>query len=140
MSTRAEKAAFAQRLQIALDQFVLKATPNPNIKTIKGATDLARQFNLRHHRAEGITAQAAHKWLKGQVIPTGDKIKTLAKWLDVSEYWLRYGSPPETELLKKRLMPSFSALKLVEKIEVLSMYQRYLIEELVKQFDKHVPC
>ncbi len=140
MSTRAEKTAFAQRLQIALDQLVLKATPNPNVKTIKGATDLARQFNLRHHGAAGITVQAAHKWLKGQVIPTNDKIKTLAEWLGVGEYWLHYGPLPEAEALKAKLMPSLSTLKLVEEIEILPVYQRYLIEELVKQFDKHTSC
>ncbi len=59
------------------------------IHYVKSITDLARQFNLRHTIA--ITPQTAHKWLTGQVIPTNDKVTTLAKWLGVTEHWLHMG-------------------------------------------------
>jgi hypothetical protein len=31
------------------------------------------------------------KWLNGEAIPAGDKIRTLAKWLKASPHWLHYG-------------------------------------------------
>ena len=130
MPTKEEKAAFAQRLRMALSQF---AASNPNTKAIKGATDLARQFNLKHGGEIGISAQSAHKWLTGQMIPTANKIKTLAEWLGVTEHWLHYGLPPATKSKVNRLL-SLPTLRLVEEIEKLPPHQRYLIEELIKQF------
>ncbi len=83
MQTTQEKAAFSERLKSALRN---------SDRPVKGATDLARLFNLQHQI--GISVQAAHKWLNGLVIPTDDRIATLAKWLNVSEHWLHYGPPP----------------------------------------------
>lgn len=34
---------------------------------------------------------AARKWLKGEAIPTQDKIHILARWIGVSPQWLRFG-------------------------------------------------
>ncbi len=136
MSTQEEKSAFARRLQIALNRL---AAPNHNVKVVKGATDLARQFNLRYSGEIGISTQAAHKWLTGKVIPTNDKIKTLAEWLGVTEHWLHYGAPPksiaakswQTEKIKYPL--SSQTLKLIKEIEALSEHQRYLVENMVVQ-------
>src|SRR5260221_9910898 len=85
MPTAQEKAAFAQRLQLALNRL-----PKP----VKGPTQLANQFNLRHRGDTPVSPQTAHKWLSGRTIPTADKIKTLAEWLHVNEHWLHYGPAP----------------------------------------------
>ncbi len=142
MPTKGEKAAFTQRLQITLNQF---AALHPNLKAIKGGTDLARQFNLKHTGNSGVTPQATHKWLTGQVIPTTDKINTLAEWLGVTAHWLHYGPPPARPIIKRhqaekiKYPPSPQALKLIEEIEALPAHQRYLIEELVRQFLGNLP-
>jgi len=130
MPTQEEKAAFAQRLALAL-----RRSPEP----VNGATELALRFNLRH-RGTAISPQTAHKWLTGRTIPTHDKLVTLAAWLDVSAHWLHYGPPPATRLetgekAKPYITgkPSAEAVRLAGKIQGLSTHQRYLVEELVDQ-------
>lgn len=131
-----EKAAFAQRLRLAL---------NRSAKPIKGATDLARLFNLKHPGSMGVSVQTAHKWLTGRTMPTTSKITTLAVWLGVSEHWLHYGPPPETDLAHARTAsdraykPVLETLTLVRRIEALPETQRYLVEELVAQFYGKLP-
>ncbi len=133
MPTQEEKAAFARRLKMALNRFVAL---NCGAKAVKGATDLARQFNLRHSGTTetGITPQTAHKWLTGRVIPTNDKIKTLAEWLGVTEHWLHYGPPPKTQSLEIKAPLSVEVANLIERIRALSPPQRALVEELITQF------
>lgn len=130
------KAEFAERLKFALRR---------SSTLVKGATDLARLFNLRHHTASdtdtGISVQSTHKWLTGRSIPKPDKIETLATWLDVSAHWLHYGSPPadpfknqDEEDKPLKYSPSPEALTLAKKIDTLPEHQKYLIAELVTQF------
>src|SRR3979490_1834616 len=80
MSVAEEKGDFSRRLKDALRKARLDAGP----------TRFAREFNLRHH-GEPVTAQTARKWLYGGALPTQDKLRTLAQWLEVSPHWLRYG-------------------------------------------------
>lgn len=56
----------------------------------RGPTGIAREFNLRHQGAP-VTAQAVRKWLLGESLPSQDKIRTLASWLEISPHWLRFG-------------------------------------------------
>lgn len=130
MPSDIEKLSFSLRLRAALD----------NGAKVKGATDLAREFNLQHREGEGVSVQSAHKWLSGKSIPTPDKLATLARWLNVTEHWLHYGPPPEpVSTLEGREAPigyprSHESLTLARKIELLSPRQRLLVEELVLQF------
>jgi len=138
MPTKEEKAAFAARLELAL-----RRSPEP----VQGATELALRFNLRH-RGNAVSAQTAHKWLTGRAIPTGDKLATLAAWLNVSEHWLHYGPPPVT-LKTGEHRPAYGApttetmppetLVLALKIQSLPPHRRYLIEELVEQLHSDIP-
>jgi hypothetical protein len=57
---------------------------------------LEREFNLRW-RGEPITVTATRKWLLGLAVPTLDKLRVLALWLDVAEDWLRWGVDHEQE-------------------------------------------
>lgn len=82
-----ETIEFSERLNQALKR---------SLKQPLNAPELATQFNLRHPN-EPITAQAAHKWLTGKAKPTSDKIETLAKWLEVPAYWLKYGNPQQNQ-------------------------------------------
>lgn len=133
MPTEQEKAAFSERLRAAL---------NDGPDSVKGATDLARHFNLRHRGSAPVSTQTAHKWLSGRAIPTTDKIDTLAHWLQVTPHWLHYGPEPVLPPVKTRkdgqrkdvkYPVSAETLTLAEKIRALSPRKRFLIEELVTQ-------
>jgi len=127
-----EKKAFAARLKQALKR---------SSKRIETASELATQFNLRHH-AEPITAQAAQKWLTGTARPTVDKIKTLADWLDVSEQWLRFGvtdtkrSRPSkgAKPTDQPIQPTAEELELLRRLRGLSAYRRQLVHGVIEQF------
>ncbi len=80
MTVAEEKQDFSKRLKDAMRKARVEAGP----------TRFAREFNLRHH-GEPVTAQTARKWLYGGALPTQDKVRTLAQWLEVSPQWLRYG-------------------------------------------------
>src|SRR5260363_430338 len=83
------KAEFAERLKFALRR---------SSTLVKGATDLARLFNLRHHTASdtdtGISVQSTHKLLTRRPITEPDKTETLATLLDVRAPCPHYGCPP----------------------------------------------
>ena len=53
-------------------------------------TRIAREFNLRFD-GDPVTAQAVRKWLDGRALPSQDKMRALASWLEVSPQWLRFG-------------------------------------------------
>jgi transcriptional regulator with XRE-family HTH domain len=126
MPSAQEKTDFSDRLWFALRK---------STHSVKGATDLARYFNLQY-AGKGIAVQTTHKWLTGRSIPTDDKIKILAAWLNVTKHWLHYGSPPSAPARQKTKaqLPSLEVLSLAKKIKALSEHQRYILEELVKQF------
>ncbi|WP_431820862.1 transcriptional regulator [Burkholderia sp. F1] len=133
MPTSEEKKAFSVRLKFALQR-------NPH--KIAGATELANQFNLRHHGEHPVSPQTAHKWLTGRTIPTQDKLRTLAEWLRVDLHWLHYGPPPNTATHStpqplprdERYPPTPETIELASKIEALSPHHRYLVQELIEQF------
>ena len=74
-----------------------------------GPTRLAREFNLRWPGAP-ITTNAARKWLYGQSTPRLEKIQVLAKMLDTSPDWLRWGENNNTYYSKlSNKYPSYGA-------------------------------
>ena len=83
MSLANEKTAFTKRLRESLR----KAGVDHRSSTL-----VAREFNLRYP-GEPITSQAVQKWLNAQSLPSQDKLRALAMWLNVPAPWLRYGEP-----------------------------------------------
>ena len=75
-----EKARFAQRLTEAME---LAGYP------AKGAV-LEREFNQRYW-GKPISLQAVCRWLRGEAIPSQDKLNVLAEWLQVEPQALRFG-------------------------------------------------
>ena len=131
MAQTQEKLAFAERLKQAL-----KRSP----KKIETPSELALQFNLRHEGGQ-ITNQAAQKWLAGENRPSADKIETLARMLNVSAQWLRYGIP---EVVSHRSQESLALAcseqelqqeeaQLIQRYRLLSDYQKTLINGMVEQ-------
>ena len=56
-------------------------------------TSFARDFNIRANGAT-VTVHGARKWLFGESFPTQERLNILAKWLNVSPHWLRFGEEP----------------------------------------------
>ena len=78
-----ESQQFADRLRSALESAGVRASP----------TLVANAFNLRYH-GRSITPHTARNWLLGKVMPTQDKLRVLAEWLQVSPDELRFGRAP----------------------------------------------
>jgi hypothetical protein len=78
MST--DRTAFSQRLA--------KAMQNAGYEP-KSAI-LEREFNLRYW-GKSVTLQGVRRWLKGEAIPSGDKLDVIVEWLGVSKHFLLYG-------------------------------------------------
>lgn len=76
-----EKEAFGKRLTRLLNDAGIG---------IASPTHVAREFN-RRYLGKPVTTQAVRKWLNGEAIPAGDKIRVLAMWLKASPHWLHYG-------------------------------------------------
>lgn len=110
MGTSTETEAFAQRLRRALESNAVRVSP----------TVVSNEFNLRYW-GRSITSHTARNWLLGKAIPTQDKLRVLADWLQVSPDELRFGrvaSPPNSP----ESDPSQNALDMVDR----EMVTRYL--------------
>lgn len=75
-----ERLLFQERLAEALEAAGCDSRP----------TVFAREFNLRADGA-AVTVHAARKWLRGESLPTQERLHVLARWLNVSPHWLRFG-------------------------------------------------
>ena len=78
-----EKALFAKRLVLAMQSKGYEAK----------ASILEREFNL-NYSGKPMTLHGVRKWLIGEAIPSGDKLLSLAKWLEI---------PPEELILNKNI-------------------------------------
>ncbi|ENW05249.1 hypothetical protein [Acinetobacter beijerinckii] len=78
-----EKTLFAKRLTLAMRSKGYEAK----------ASVLEREFNL-NYSGKPMTLHGVRKWLIGEAIPSGDKLLTLAKWLEV---------PPEELVFEKNI-------------------------------------
>ena len=78
-----ERDAFSERLCSALVRAGCSLSP----------TVFAQEFNLRTD-CLAISTHAARKWLRGEAIPTQDKLVVLSRWLILSPQWLRFGEGP----------------------------------------------
>lgn len=80
MVITSETEGFAERLRLALSGCGIRQSP----------TIVANEFNLRYW-VRSITPHTARNWLLGKSIPTQDKLRVLADWLQVSPDELRFG-------------------------------------------------
>lgn len=75
-----DKSEFAQRLRAAM-----LAAGYPDRPAV-----LEREFNSRYW-GRSVTFQAVSRWLRGEAMPSQDKLLVLAEWLRVEPQALRYG-------------------------------------------------
>jgi len=93
-----ERLAFAERLRQSLNQ----AGQVPD-----SPTALARFFNSRYD-GQPITVHAARKWLVGEAIPTQEKLRVLAQWLEVPLDWLRFGEGKAVTSVRQQAFSQYS--------------------------------
>lgn len=121
-----ERIHFSDRLRAALT-----AANQPT-----GASAFARAYNLRADGAT-VTAHGVRKWLKGEAIPTHEKILIIAKWLNVHSSWLRFG---DAENGKYDLVPSMDEqlstehLALIHDVAALPRPAQIIIRDIVDSF------
>jgi transcriptional regulator with XRE-family HTH domain len=119
-----EKQGFSKRLREALKRVQPAAV---------GPAAFAREFNLRYEGTP-VTVQAVRKWVGGRALPSQDKIRALALWLEVSPQWLRYGEGETTparalrqESAAYRAYPAWVS----KKYEALNDGHKKMVAELV---------
>lgn len=76
-----DKLEFAQRLQAAMQAAGYATRPSV----------LEREFNTRYW-GRSVTLQAVRRWLRGEAIPSQEKLQVLAEWLKVEPHELRFGT------------------------------------------------
>lgn len=81
MANSQAREEFSRRLRKALQDRGFR---------IESPTRLAQEFN-GDYPDRRVTPQAVRKWLNGEAIPSHDKVRALAEWLEVSPNWLHHG-------------------------------------------------
>jgi len=81
MANSQAREEFSKRLRKALQD---------RGREVGSPTRLTQEFN-GDYPDRRVTPQAVRKWLTGEAIPSHDKIKALAEWLEVSPNWLHHG-------------------------------------------------
>jgi transcriptional regulator with XRE-family HTH domain len=114
-------------LRSALENAGVRASP----------TLVANAYNLRYH-GRSITPHTARNWLLGKVMPTQDKLRVLAEWLQVSPDELRFGrAPGKTYVYEMNDGPIEMALadrEMIDRYLSLSQAERKTIRDVVSAF------
>jgi transcriptional regulator with XRE-family HTH domain len=85
------KTEFAIRLREAMEAAGYEAKPSV----------LEREFNLRYW-GKAITLHGVRRWLRGESMPTHDKLLTLAEWLKIPPQDLHFGVELEKKIRQQR--------------------------------------
>lgn len=122
MNSNQERSKFSERLQQAL-QNADHSADSP--------TQLAREFNLRFS-GHPVTVHAARKWLQAESIPTQEKLRALASWLNVTAEWLRFGSGMSASDDGSAASVSARDEKILSSLQQLNEHNRELVHEFIR--------
>lgn len=86
-----EKAEFGQRLRDAMTSNGYALRP----------VVLEREFNTRYW-GRSVTLQGVRRWLRGEAIPSQDKLQVLAEWLGLAPEVLRFGEQVRQSVQERR--------------------------------------
>lgn len=125
MKSSQERLEFSERLEQALRN----SDYSPN-----SPTQLAREFNLRFG-GHPVTVHAARKWLQGESIPTQEKLRALAQWLEVPAEWLRFGGVDSPRDKTSIPMSSMDA-KMIDNLHQLDEHHRTIAFEFLRMLVK----
>ena len=128
-SMNSTKQYFAKRLKDAM--LALGLEPKPAV--------LERQFNL-HYSGEPMTLHGVRRWLRGETLPSQDKLISLAEWLRIPPDELRYGAEIKTEIIQARERwdeaISYQEREVFEAFLSLPAPQRKIVREVIIAFAK----
>lgn len=126
------KENFASRLQAAMQARGFEAKP----------AVLEKQFNL-HFNGEPMTLHGVRRWLRGETLPSQDKLIALAQWLRIPPDELRYGAEIKNEIRQVREnwdnAISYHERETFEAFLALPAAQRKIIREVILAFKNAYP-
>ncbi len=126
------KENFALRLKTAMQAKGYAAKP----------AVLEKQFNL-HYNGEPMTLHGVRRWLKGETLPSQDKLIALAEWLRIPPDELRYGAEIKTEIQQQRKAwddaINYQEREVFEAFLSLPAPQRKLVREVILAFKLAYP-
>lgn len=122
-----EKAEFAQRLRDAMARAGYPVRP----------VVLEREFNTRYW-GRSVTLQGVRRWLRGEAIPSQDKLQVLADWLGVAPEELRFGVAVRQSVQERRQRwdeaAGYLEREAFEAFLALPAPQRKLVREVILTF------
>ena len=124
---RPEAKTFSERFRKALLDAGVPQSP----------TVIAHEFNLRYW-GKSVSLYAVRNWLLGHSMPTQDKLRALAQWLDMSPHELRFGPEPGTAMVVYEASPEEGGMTAADRAMLtrymqLSAHQRRLVCDLVAE-------
>lgn len=124
-----EKQMFAERLKNAMQ------AAGYDVRS----SVLEREFNLRYW-GKPITYQAVRRWLRGDSIPSQEKLQVLAGWLAMDPHQLRYGGEQQASISEP--LAAWEASSTSEERRLLALYrrlpseQRKVVHQVMETFAK----
>jgi len=124
---RPEAKKFSERFRKALLEAGVPQSP----------TVIAHEFNLRYW-GRSVSLYAVRNWMLGYSMPTQDKLRALAQWLDLSPNELRFGPEPVTLQVVREAHPTDADMTAADRAMVarymqLTEHQRKLVCDLVAE-------
>lgn len=127
-----EKLEFAERLRNAMIAAGYEARPGV----------LEKGFNSRYW-GRSVSFQAVSRWLRGEAIPSQEKLQVLAEWLKIEPHALRFGEQAAEAIRAKRRQwdetLDFQERETLEKYLALPAPQRKVVREVIDAFAKAFP-
>ena len=123
------KAQFADRLRVAMK--AAGYDPKPAV--------LEREFNTRYW-GKPMTLHGVRRWLRGETLPTHEKLLVLAEWLSVPPQQLNFGDEIQRKVEQRRARwdsgIGYQDRDIFEAFLKLPVPQRRLIREVILTFAK----
>ena len=127
-----EKLEFAERLRNAMLTAGYEARPSV----------LEKGFNSRYW-GRSVTFQAVSRWLRGEAIPSQEKLQVLAEWLKIEPHALRFGEQAAESIRAKQQQwdkaLDYQERETIEQYLSLPIAQRKVVREVISAFAKAFP-
>ena len=124
-----DKKLFADRLREAMQAAGYE--PKPAV--------LEREFNTRFW-GKPMTLHGVRRWLRGETLPTHEKLLVLASWLGVTPQYLHYGDEIQHKVQERRARwdsgIGYEDRDIFEAFLKLPIPQRRVIREIILTFAK----
>lgn len=128
-----ERSGFAERLRESMVRAGYAARPSV----------LEREFNTRYW-GRSVTLQAVRRWLRGEAIPSQDKLQVLADWLQVEPQVLRFGDAVVRRVREQQrrweVLPHREDRETIDVFLALPVAQRKVVREVVLAFARPLPA